>query len=226
MTALDDNNCFIKKLISNLSSFIQVNVKDDLIKQNTNFKLGNIFKNISDNSEIYSKLENIIIDFVNKIQKNNNEKDKEIAHLNERIDLYIKQIDTNTKYSGQNNSEIQRLQKKIESQNVLMENTKKEIDSMRNSISKLNSLLKINNSDSILDVIKIQDMFKIYQEQVSKLSDKLENSEFSILEEKKLKARKLDLKDINTSRFLFKEYFVNLTKFSKDLISYCTQPDN
>ena len=42
MTALDDNNCFIKKLISNLSSFIQVNVKDDLIKQNTNFKLGNI----------------------------------------------------------------------------------------------------------------------------------------------------------------------------------------
>ena len=226
MTALDDNNCFIKKLISNLSSFIQVNVKDDLIKQNTIFKLGNIFKNISDNSEIYSKLENVLIDFVNKIQKNNNEKDKEIAHLNERIDLYIKQIDTNTKYSGQNNSEIQRLQKKIESQNVLMENTKKEIDSMRNSISKLNSLLKINNSDSILDVIKIQDMVKIYQEQVSKLSDKLENSEFSILEEKKLKARKLDLKDINTSRFLFKEYFVNLTKFSKDLISYCTQPDN
>ncbi len=226
MTALDDNNCFIKKLISNLSSFIQVNVKDDLIKQNTNFKLGNIFKNISDNSEIYSKLENIIIDFVNKIQKNNNEKDTEISHLNERISVYIKQIDTNKKYSGQNNSEIQRLHKKIEDQNVIMENTKKEIDLMKNSISKLNSLLKIDNSDSVLDVIKIQDMFKIYQEQVGKLSDKLENSEFTFIEDKKNRARKLDLKDINTSRFVFKEYFVNLTKFSKDLISYCTQSDN
>ena len=226
MTALDDNNCFIKKLISNLSSFIQVNVKDDLIKQNTIFKLGNIFKNIFDNSEIYSKLENVLIDFVNKIQKNNNEKDTEISHLNERINVYIKQIDTNKKYSGQNNSEIQRLHKKIEDQNVIMENTKKEIDSMKNSISKLNSLLKIDNSDSVLDVIKIQDMFKIYQEQVSKLSDKLENSEFLFLEDKKNKARKLDLKDINTSRFVFKEYFVNLTKFSKDLISYCTQSDN
>ena len=107
-----------------------------------------------------------------------------------------------------------------------MENTKKEIDLMKNSISKLNSLLKIDNSDSVLDVIKIQDMFKIYQEQVGKLSDKLENSEFTFIEDKKNRARKLDLKDINTSRFVFKEYFVNLTKFSKDLISYCTQSDN
>ena len=225
MTVLDDNKCFIKKLISNLSSFIQVSVKDDLIKQNTIFKLGNVFKDISDNSEIYSKLENVLIDFVNKIQKINDEKDKEIEQLKERMNIYIKQIDTNIK-SGQNNSEIQKLQKKIESQNVIMENTKNEIDSMKNSISKLNSLLRIDNTDSVLDVIKIQDMFKIYQEQVGKLSDKLENSEYIFLEDKKLRAKKLDLKDINTSRFLFREYFVNLTKFSKDMINYCTQSDN
>ena len=224
MTVLDDNKCFIKKLISNLSSFIQVSVKDDLIKQNTIFKLGNVFKDISDNSEIYSKLENVLIDFVNKIQKINDEKDKEIEQLKERMNIYIKQIDTNIK-SGQNNSEIQKLQKKIESQNVIMENTKNEIDSMKNSISKLNSLLRIDNTDSVLDVIKIQDMFKIYQEQVGKLSDKLENSEYIFLEDKKLRAKKLDLKDINTSRFLFREYFVNLTKFSKDIINYCTQSD-
>ena len=225
MTVLDDNKCFIKKLISNLSSFIQVSVKDDLIKQNTIFKLGNVFKDISDNSEIYTKLENVLIDFVNKIQKINDEKDKEIEQLKERMNIYIKQIDTNIK-SGQNNSEIQKLQKKIESQNVIMENTKNEIDSMKNSISKLNSLLRIDNTDSVLDVIKIQDMFKIYQEQVGKLSDKLENSEYIFLEDKKLRAKKLDLKDINTSRFLFREYFVNLTKFSKDMINYCTQSDN
>jgi predicted RNase H-like nuclease (RuvC/YqgF family) len=225
MTVLDDNKCFIKKLISNLSSFIQVTVKDDLIKQNAIFKLGNVFKDISDYSEIYTKLENVLIDFVNKIQKINDEKDKEIEQLKERMNIYIKQIDTNIK-SGQNNSEIQKLQKKIESQNVIMENTKNEIDSMKNSISKLNSLLRIDNTDSVLDVIKIQDMFKIYQEQVGKLSDKLENSEYIFLEDKKLRAKKLDLKDINTSRFLFREYFVNLTKFSKDMINYCTQSDN
>ena len=202
MTVLDDNKCFIKKLISNLSSFIQVTVKDDLIKQNAIFKLGNVFKDISDYSEIYTKLENVLIDFVNKIQKINDEKDKEIEQLKERMNIYIKQIDTNIK-SGQNNSEIQKLQKKIESQNVIMENTKNEIDSMKNSISKLNSLLRIDNTDSVLDVIKIQDMFKIYQEQVGKLSDKLENSEYIFLEDKKLRDKKIDLKDINNSRFLF-----------------------
>ena len=170
LSLMEESYCYKKKFISNLSSFVQENVKDAFTKQNTLFKLNNLLKTKMEEKDYNNKMEEIIKELFKKITLNLIEKDKENKMLNQRVNLYMKQIDENVKKvninsntlkkcnTNRNNlsisvtdNEINKLKLKIITQQKTISNTKSNIEKMNTSINKVNELLKSYNVNSNKD---------------------------------------------------------------------------
>ena len=170
LSLMEESYCYKKKFITNLSSFVQENVKDAFTKQNTLYKLKDLLKTKMEEKDYNNKMEEIIKELFKKITINLNEKDKENKILNQKINLYLKQIDDNIKNvhpvggnlkkcnTNRNNltisvsdNEINKLKLKIVTQQKTISNTKTNIEKMNTSINKVNELLKSTNFNTNKD---------------------------------------------------------------------------
>ena len=259
LSIIEENNCYKKKFISNLSSVIQENISDNFIKQNTLFKLGNLItnENIMNNSQKFTNnLEELIRELFLKIFKGINEKDNEISILNTRLNSYAKQIDINVKRNNftrchskgyinfKKNTNIE--DKKITNNNTENKNILNNIKSYVLEIKNENNRIyneyfknKYNVNERILigivekffkqinylwdliskegnEIKRISKDMKInrYYNRISQSTCNLNNFTMSL---------KLD--DINC-KSLFRQYFMNLSKFSKTLIDYTIDKDD
>ena len=180
LSIIEENNCYKKKFISNLSSLIQENINDNFIKQNTLYKLTNLLLNENDmnNSQKFtSSLEELIKELFLKVFKGINEKDNEISVLNSRIDSYVKEIDLNIKRTNfsrcyskgflniknpNNNNDDKNIKDSNDNKNKL-NNVKKCVFDIKNENNKIynnyfkNKIIKVN--DKILIGI-IQNFFR------------------------------------------------------------------
>ena len=170
LSLMEESYCYKKKFITNLSAFVQENVKDAFTKQNTLYKLKDLLKTKMEEKDYNNKMEEIIKELFKKITINLNEKDKENKILNQKINLYLKQIDDNIKNvhpvggnlkkcnTNRNNltisvsdNEINKLKLKIVTQQKTISNTKTNIEKMNTSINRVNELLKSTNFNTNKD---------------------------------------------------------------------------
>lgn len=89
--------------------------------------------------------------------------------------------------------------------------------------------MKLNEKDGKLDVRKITKVFNDYNNQINDLSSNLIKTEKDY--DKQIKNNKdfmdkTHLKDINTGKFLFGQFFANVSQFSIDLYNYGFKEDN
>ena len=266
LSLMEESYCYKKKFISNLSSFVQENVRDAFTKQNILFKLNNLLKTKMEEKDYNNKMEEIIKELFKKITLNLIEKDKENKMLNQRVNLYMKQIDENVKKvninsntlkkcnTNRNNlsisvtdNEINKLKLKIITQQKTISNTKSNIEKMNTSINKVNELLKSYNVNSNKDdTNKITNALAECKTVVANISKGL-NTETNKTNNKSINFKKLNTnqnraknvneilkqslqkenlisvknsKDKKLPHKIFRQYFINLSKFSKTIIDY------
>ena len=251
ISLMEESFCYKKKFISNLSSFVQENVKDDFIRQNILFKLANLLKNKFEEQEYNKQIEEIIKELFSKITQSLIEKDKENTILNQRVDLYMKQIDTNIKKinikrknnNNMNNlsisanfsdNEISKLKQKIASQQKTINSTKEQVNKMNKNIDKVNEYIKLSSTNNIkLDTNKIYNALGECKNIVKSISNNINKDNSNSLRGNKCYDDQLResfqtenkgiLKNATgdtAPNFLLKQYFLNITKFSKGLINY------
>ena len=264
ISLMEESYCYKKKFITNLSSFVQENVKDAFTKQNILFKLNELLKSKIEEKEYNNKIEDIIKELFKKITVNLSEKDKENKTLHQRINLYMKQIDENVKKininnkkinSNRNNSmtmsvsdnEINKLKLKLITQQKTISNTKSNIEKMNTSINKVNELIKSTNFKNIeFDPNKItnalaecktvvQNMSKGLNNEVNKtkininLTKNKNTKNINELLKQSIQKENLvnvkNLKDKNLPKQIFKQYFINLSKFSRAMVEYGLKDD-
>ena len=264
ISLMEEGYCYKKKFVSNLSSFVQENVKDIFTKQNITYKLAELLKKKVNEKEYNNKMEEIIRELFEKITISLSEKDKENKLLSFRVSLYMKQIDENVKQMNINNknrcctnrenmtievtdNEINKLKLKINKQHKTISSAKINAEKINTIINKVINLIKnnINMNSFQTDINKINEALsecKNISQNMSKglndISQKpnlimnlKKNSKNNINEilrqsmrdENMVNAR--NIKDKNLSQKLFKQYFINLSKFSKAITDYTLNDD-
>ena len=256
LSIIEENNCYKKKFISNLSSLIQENIHDNFIKQNTLYKLTNLLlnENIMNNSQKFtSSLEELIKELFLKIFNGINEKDNEISVLNTRLDSYVKQIDLNIKRTNfprchskgfinfkktnNNNIDDKNISDNNDNKNKL-NNIKKVVLDIKNENNKIyNNYFKnrINVNDKILIGI-IQNFFKQINNLWNMISDgaidnkgKEHNINRYIFNRTSQSCNNLNISlNLNniSHKLLFKQYFMNVSKFSKIISDFAIDNDD
>ena len=275
LSIMEESYCYKKKFITNLSSFIQENVKDPFTKQNIMYKLNQLLKTKIEEKEYNNQIEEIIRELFKKLTLNLFEKEKENNKLNQSVTLYMKQIDENVKKgnlinnnnnlkkcnTNRNNltisdNEINKLKLKVITQQKTISNTKNSIDKINTSFNKVNELIKSSNfNNSSIDANKIANALDECKNVVQNLSKGLNieinnnnKNKKKISLNKKINSNKKsnmnikdilrqsmqkdnlvnakNLKDKKLPQQIFKEYFINLSKFSKEIIDYSMNDDN
>ena len=248
ISLMEESTCYKKKFISNLSSFVQESVKDDFTRQNILFKLTGLLKSKMNEKEYNDKIEEIIKELFNKITQNLKEKDNENKLLNKSVNLYMKQIDENIKKNNLSNkqiigrnsyNEINNLKLKLINQQKTLSNTKSNIDKMSTSFNKVNELIKSTNfTDNKIDTNKITNALAECQNYVQNMSkglnvemnnNKNNNSINDILKKSLQKENLMEIKNLNDKKLpqkIFRQYFINLSKFSKSIINYGIDDDD
>ena len=247
ISLMEESTCYKKKFISNLSSFVQESVKDDFTRQNILFKLTGLLKSKMNEKEYNDKIEEIIKELFNKITQNLKEKDNENKLLNKSVNLYMKQIDENIKKNNLSNkqiigrnsyNEINNLKLKLINQQKTLSNTKSNIDKMSTSFNKVNELIKSTNfTDNKIDTNKITNALAECQNYVQNMSKGLNvevnnnknNSINDILKKSLQKENLMEIKNLNDKKLpqkIFRQYFINLSKFSKSIVNYGIDDDD
>ena len=248
ISLMEESTCYKKKFISNLSSFVQESVKDDFTRQNILFKLTELLKSKMNEKEYNDKIEEIIKELFNKITQNLKEKDNENKLLNKSVNLYMKQIDENIKKNNLSNkqiigrnsyNEINNLKLKLINQQKTLSNTKSNIDKMSTSFNKVNELIKSTNfTDNKIDTNKITNALAECQNYVQNMSkglnvemnnNKNNNSINDILKKSLQKENLMEIKNLNDKKLpqkIFRQYFINLSKFSKSIVNYGIDNDD
>ena len=247
ISLMEESTCYKKKFISNLSSFVQESVKDDFTRQNILFKLTGLLKSKMNEKEYNDKIEEIIKELFNKITQNLKEKDNENKLLNKSVNLYMKQIDENIKKNNLSNkqiigrnsyNEINNLKLKLINQQKTLSNTKSNIDKMSTSFNKVNELIKSTNfTDNKIDTNKITNALAECQNYVQNMSKGLNvevnnnknNSINDILKKSLQKENLMEIKNLNDKKLpqkIFRQYFINLSKFSKSIVNYGIDNDD
>ena len=248
ISLMEESTCYKKKFISNLSSFVQESVKDDFTRQNILFKLTELLKSKMNEKEYNDKIEEIIKELFNKITQNLKEKDNENKLLNKSVNLYMKQIDENIKKNNLSNkqiigrnsyNEINNLKLKLINQQKTLSNTKSNIDKMSTSFNKVNELIKSTNfTDNKIDTNKITNALAECQNYVQNMSkglnvemnnNKNNNSINDILKKSLQKENLMEIKNLNDKKLpqkIFRQYFINLSKFSKSIVNYGIDDDD
>ena len=270
ISIMEESYCYKKKFITNISSFVQENVKDAFTKQNILYKLNEMSKSRIEEKDYNNKIEEIIKELFKKITLNLSEKDKENKILNQRINLYMKQIDENVKKNNNNfkkcntnrnnltltvsDNEINKLKLKILTQQKTISNTKNSIEKMNTSINKVNELIQSTNlNNSSLDRNKITNALAECKSVIQNLSKGLNtetvktkinliknknksnsmsinNNNINDMIKQSIKKDHLvnvqNIKDKKLPQKIFKQYFINLSKFSKAMIDYGLNEDD
>ena len=250
LSIIEENNCYKKKFISNISSIIQENINDNFIKQNSLYKLSNLLlnENILNNSQKFtSNLEELIRELFLKLFEGINEKDSEISLLNKRINSYIKQIDLNIKRTNfircqskgfinfKKNTNI--LDNKDENKNLLNK-IKKHIFDIKNENNKIyNDYFKNKNNINQINLIgivenffkQINNLWNIVSDEIKNNSDNKINKINNRISQSTNNLNSLNL-SLNTNKIncksVLKQYFLNVSKFSKSMVDYAINCDD
>ena len=193
-------------LKNELNSIITTNENkyNELTKTYTNLSTGTILA-----------LTNALnIESLSKLLSNSIDKQDEITHLSDRINYFLKEIEllkqNNSALSKGASTDLKTLQVKHESY-------------MRLKIEEINKLHKsIEGHIRTIDM-KSKQINKLNQELaeakelLQKHNEKWEKQE----KHNKIQKIKIDSKDINTGKFLLKEYFRKVSNFGTDIWNYC-----
>ena len=149
---------------------------------------------------------------------------------------------------SQNDNEINKLKFRLITQQKTLSNTKSGIEKMNSSINKVNELIKSSNfKNNEFDTIKITSALAECKNVVQKMSRGLKsetnknkisiNLNFnkttksynellkqSIQRDNYINVR--NIKDKNLPKQIFKQYFINLNKFSKTIIDYVSNDND
>ena len=248
ISLMEESTCYKKKFVTNLSSFVQESVKDDFVKQNLLYKLTELLKSKMNEKDYNDKIEEIIKELFDKMSQNLKEKDKENKLLNQSVNLYMKQIDENIKknnisskqISSRNSyNEINNLKLKLKKKKKTLSNTKSNIDKMSTSFNKVNELIKSTNfSNNKIDTNKITNALAECQNFVKSMSkglnveinsNKNNKSINEILKKSLQKENLVEIKNLNDKKLpqkIFRQYFNNLSKFSKSIVNYGINDDD
>ena len=225
LTLLDSGTYMKNQLVTNVSNFVEENIGDIITKKNLCNQINILKKCGINNGQFFSNLDQLIKDMFETLLKYSDEKSKETNLLNQRIENYNKQ----SKIGNLSNKEVEILKKTVKSQNETIIDFKKQIADLKKGVNQLNEFLKINEKDGKLDVKKITKVFSGYNDQINKLSSNLSSTEKDYnaqIENNKAFQTKTNEKDINTGKYLFRQFFANVSQFSIDLYNYGFKDEN
>ena len=100
-------------------------------------------------------------------------------------------------------------QKTIETQNQTMINTKEQINELKKNVNELNEFLKVNEKDGKINVKKITKIFNEYNNKIGGLIGQIDDI-----------AVENNLKDLNTGKYLFSQFYANVANFTMNLYNY------
>ena len=147
---------------------------------------------------------------------------------------------SNKQIIGRNSyNEINNLKLKLINQQKTLSNTKSNIDKMSTSFNKVNELIKSTNfTDNKIDTNKITNALAECQNYVQNMSkglnvemnnNKNNNSINDILKKSLQKENLMEIKNLNDKKLpqkIFRQYFINLSKFSKSIVNYGIDNDD
>ena len=146
---------------------------------------------------------------------------------------------SNKQIIGRNSyNEINNLKLKLINQQKTLSNTKSNIDKMSTSFNKVNELIKSTNfTDNKIDTNKITNALAECQNYVQNMSKGLNvevnnnknNSINDILKKSLQKENLVEIKNLNDKKLpqkIFRQYFNNLSKFSKSIVNYGINDDD
>lgn len=174
--------------------------------------------NSSPAKNIIGLYNNISMESIQKLLSFNNEKNEEISHLKERIEYILKEMDIIKK----SNEEINRgASSSFKVQSVKYES---QLRLKNEEINKLNK--RIEEHLKTINTNKKQ-IISLTQE-IHEVKDKLEKQNQNWEKQERdnmLEKLKIANKDVSTGKFLIKEYFNKVLKFSDDISRYCDKKD-
>ena len=212
LTILDTTLSGKKQIISSISDFVQENIGDIVTRKNVTNQINVLHQCGANTGQFFNNLDQLIKDIFEKLIRDNDEKNKETSILNARISNYNKQKGL----KGLSDKEIEILKNTVQKQNKTIIDTKQQVNDLKKGINQLNEFLKLNEKDGKLDVRKITKVFNDYNNQINDLSTNLIKTEKDF--DKQIKnnkdfMNKTHLKDINTGKFLFGQFFANVSQF-------------
>ena len=174
--------------------------------------------NSSPANNIIGLYNNISMESIQKLLSFNNEKNQEISHLKERIEYILKEMDIIKK----SNEEMNRgASSSFKVQSVKYES---QLRLKNEEINKLNK--RIEEHLKTINTNKKQ-IISLTQE-IHEVKDKLEKQNQNWEKQERdnmLEKLKIANKDVSTGKFLIKEYFNKVLKFSDDISRYCDKKD-
>ena len=199
-----------KSLMENINNFVESNIGDLNVKKNLEKQINILNECGINTNQFFNNLEQLIKDIFEILIQNNDDK----TNVDIKSDIRNDNSENLNKIINEKNKEIENLKKTINSQNQQIIYTKEQINELKKNVNQLNEFLKLNEKDGKLDVKKISKIFNGYNIKIEGLVDNLGGFK-----------DKSNLKDLNTGKYLFGQFFFNVNNFTNCLYNYGFKDD-
>ena len=199
-----------KSLMENINNFVESNIGDLNAKKNLEKQINILNECGINTNQFFNNLDQLIKDIFEILIQNNDDKTNVDIISNNRND----NSENLNKIINEKDKEIENLKKTINSQNQQIIYTKEQINELKKNVNQLNEFLKLNEKDGKLDVKKVSKIFNGYNDKIGGLINNLGGFK-----------DKSNLKDLNTGKYLFGQFFVNVNNFTNSLYNYGFKDD-
>ena len=213
-----------RELVKNISEFVDTGIGDIALKKNLENQINILNECGVNTSQFFNNLEQLIKDIYEILMQSSDDKGKINTILNNRINNYDKQKELNEKLDKElenlrkvvetQKATIKQLNQSLKSQDQTILYTKDQLCDLKNGVNQLNEFLKLNEKDGKLDVRKITKVFNGYNDKINDLNGKLGTVGDQVKD-----------KDLNTGKYFFGQFLMNVSNFSMDLYNYGFRDD-
>ena len=203
-----------KQIVDNINDFVEGNIGDLVIKKKLVEKINLLNECGSNTNQFFNNLDQLIKDIFDILVKSVDDKIK----TNPIVDIKNYNNNKQNEIINKKVKEIEDLKKIVETQHQTIIYSKEQLSDLSKGVNQLNEFLKLNEKDGKLDVKKITKVFDGYNNTINSLTNKMDKIENETKE-------KIDLKDLNTGKYLFAQFYSNVTNFIMDLYNYGFKED-
>ena len=203
-----------KQIVENINDFIEGNIGDLVVKKNLEEQINLLNECGINTNQFFNNLDQLIKDIFDVLIKSGDDKIK----TNPVVDIKNYNDNKLNEIINKKVKEIEDLKKVVETQHQTIIYSKSQLSDLSKGVNQLNEFLKLNEKDGKLDVKKITKVFDGYNNTINNLTNKMDQIETETKE-------KIDLKDLNTGKYLIAQFYSNVTNFIMDLYNYGFKED-
>ena len=198
-----------KNILENINEFVETNVGDIIDKKNLEKQINILNECGVNTNQFFNNLDQLIKDIFEILAKSSQDGNEVNSVLKERIKNYEKLKSV----INEKDKEIEKLKQMCDAQNQTIICAESEINQLKKSVNELNEFLKINEKDGKINVKKITKIFNEYTDKINGLSKNFDDVITNYKD-------KINSKDFNTGKYLFAQFYANVSNFAMNLYNY------